>query len=146
MRKTKKAARKSAGTRAPARPKSVQAMAMPTPAPGITRLPGSGVTRSRVVIHGGLVYAVATAPEKSDALYDQTRQALAFLNASLALANTDKTKLLQVTVYIADIANKDDMDRAWQEWADPANAPQRACVGVALEGQDLVEIVAIAAA
>ena len=37
------------------------------------------------------------------------------------------------------------MNRAWEEWVDFAHPPQRACIGVTLEGQDLVEIVAIAA-
>ena len=37
------------------------------------------------------------------------------------------------------------MNEAWLAWVDPANAPQRACLGVELEGQDLVEIVVVAA-
>jgi enamine deaminase RidA (YjgF/YER057c/UK114 family) len=37
------------------------------------------------------------------------------------------------------------MNRAWDEWVDMANPPQRACIGVALEGNDLVEILVIAA-
>ena len=36
-------------------------------------------------------------------------------------------------------------DRAWDEWVDRANPPQRACIGVALAGNDLVEILITAA-
>ncbi len=111
----------------------------------ITRIPGPGRPRSRTVVHDGLVFTVATAPVSSISLYDQTRQALAFLDESLAQAGTDKSRLLQVTVYIADMARKREMNRAWEEWVDFANPPQRACVGVTLEGDDLVELVAIAA-
>jgi enamine deaminase RidA (YjgF/YER057c/UK114 family) len=111
----------------------------------ITRFPGPGRPRSRVVVHGGFVFAVATAPVKSRSLYDQTVQSLAFLDESLALAGSSKSRILQATVYITDMAQKPQMNRAWEEWVDFDNPPQRACVGVALEGQDLVEIVVIAA-
>jgi enamine deaminase RidA (YjgF/YER057c/UK114 family) len=67
------------------------------------------------------------------------------LDRALADAGTDKSKLLSATVYITDMARKQEMNSAWLEWVDPDNAPQRACIGVALDGQDLIEIVAVAA-
>ena len=111
----------------------------------ITRFPGPGRPRSRSVVYGGLVYTVATAPVKSPSLYEQTKQALAFLDESLAQAGTSKSRILQVTVYITDMTQKPEMNRAWEEWVDFSEPPQRACIGVTLEGQDLVEIVVIAA-
>jgi len=111
----------------------------------IVRLPGAGHPRSRVVIHAGLVFTVATAPMKTESLYDQTKQALVFLDESLARAGTNKSRIMQATVYITDMSRKAEMNRAWEEWVDFAQPPQRACVGVALEGSDLVEIVVIAA-
>jgi hypothetical protein len=36
-------------------------------------------------------------------------------------------------------------DRAWDEWVDRANLPLRACVGVALEKDDLVGPIVTAA-
>ena len=38
-----------------------------------------------------------------------------------------------------------EMNRAWDEWVDPANPPRRACIGATLEGKDLVEILVTAA-
>ena len=111
----------------------------------IARFPGPGRPRSRSVVHGGLVYTVATAPVKSASLYEQTKQALAFLDESLAQAGTAKARILQATVYITDMAQKPEMNRAWDEWVDYDQPPQRACIGVALEGADLVEIIVIAA-
>lgn len=111
----------------------------------ITRIPGPGRPRSRTVVHGGLVFTVATAPIKSASLYEQTQQTLAFLDESLAQAGSNKSHLLQVTVYITDMTRKPQMNRAWEEWVDFDNPPQRACIGATLEGDDLVEIVAIAA-
>ena len=111
----------------------------------IVRLPGSAPTRSRAVVHGGLVHAVAVSPDKTPSMADQTRQALAAIDRALADAGTDKSRILTATVFIADMARKSEMNRAWDEWILPRNAPLRACLGVALEGQDLVEILVTAA-
>jgi enamine deaminase RidA (YjgF/YER057c/UK114 family) len=111
----------------------------------IQRFAGKIPSRSRAVAHDGLVYTVATAAEKSPSLYEQTRQALAAIDKNLADAGSNKSRILRATVYITDMSKKSDMNRAWDEWVDMANPPQRACIGVALEGTDLVEILVIAA-
>ena len=111
----------------------------------IQRFAGKVPTRSRAVAHHGLVYTVATAAQKSPSLYEQTRQALAAIDKTLADAGSDKSHILRATVYITDMAKKSEMNRAWDEWVDMANPPQRACIGVVLEGDDLVEILVIAA-
>jgi enamine deaminase RidA (YjgF/YER057c/UK114 family) len=111
----------------------------------IQRFAGKIPSRSRAVAHDGLVYTVATAAEKSPSLYEQTRQALAAIDKNLADAGSNKSRILRATVYITDMSKKSDMNRARDEWVDMANPPQRACIGVALEGDDLVEILVIAA-
>jgi enamine deaminase RidA (YjgF/YER057c/UK114 family) len=111
----------------------------------IKRFPGSVPTRCKAVVHNGLVYTVATAPNKSDPLYEQTREALAAIDRNLAEAGSNKSRILRATVYITDMSRKGEMNRAWDEWVDKANPPQRACIGVALEDKDLVEILVIAA-
>ena len=111
----------------------------------IKRIAGASPTRSRAVVHEGRVFTVATAKDKSPSLYAQTRDALAVLDRNLADAGTSKSKVLSATVYITDMSQKAEMNRAWDEWVDRANPPQRACVQVGLEGQDLVEIVVTAA-
>jgi enamine deaminase RidA (YjgF/YER057c/UK114 family) len=63
----------------------------------------------------------------------------------VALAGTDKSRILSAIVYIADIARKEEMNRAWDEWVDSAQPPMRACLGVDLEPPHLVEIVVTAA-
>jgi enamine deaminase RidA (YjgF/YER057c/UK114 family) len=111
----------------------------------IKRLSGSVATRSRAVIANGIVNAVAVSPDKTPSLYEQTKRALAAIDKSLADAGTDKTRVLTATVYITDMARKEEMNRAWDEWVARGNPPMRACIGVALEGQDLVEILVTAA-
>jgi enamine deaminase RidA (YjgF/YER057c/UK114 family) len=111
----------------------------------IVRFPGGTRLRNNLVSHAGLIFSVATSSKKSASLYEQTKLALEFLDENLSRAGASKSTILQATVYITDISRKEDMNRAWNEWVDRENAPQRACVGVALEGDDLVEIVVIAA-
>jgi enamine deaminase RidA (YjgF/YER057c/UK114 family) len=111
----------------------------------IKRTTGSVTTRAKTVVHNGLVYTVATAPNKSAPLYEQTREALATIDRNLAEAGSSKSRILTATVYITDMGRKPEMNRAWDEWVDPANPPRRACIGATLEGQDLVEILITAA-
>ena len=111
----------------------------------ITRLPGKRPTRCRAVIHGDLVFAVAVAGEKLASMYEQTRLALADADATLAEAGTDKSRILSAMVYVADMQRKEEMNKAWDEWADRENPPMRACVGATLADKSLVEIVFTAA-
>lgn len=102
-------------------------------------------TRGRIVIHGGVLTTVATANEKSPSVYAQARDALAIIDRNLAEAGTDKSRIITVWVYIANIADKPEFNRAWDEWVDRGNLPVRACLGVDLEDADLVELVVTAA-
>ncbi|KIC49287.1 hypothetical protein RA29_15635 [Tateyamaria sp. ANG-S1] len=104
--------------------------------------------RSLAVAHGGLVYAVAYDPDAAQGIAAQTTNALAFLNDRLAEAGSDKSRLLQVTIYLQDMTMKREMDVVWTEWiGPPENWPQRACMGADIgdNGTTLIEIVAIAA-
>ncbi len=111
----------------------------------ITRFSGLTPTRSRAVIHDGLVFTVAVSPDPDPTFYEQTRKALKRIDESLAMSGTNKSRILSAIVYIADIARKEEMNRAWDEWVDRANPPMRACIGVDLEYPHLVEIVITAA-
>jgi enamine deaminase RidA (YjgF/YER057c/UK114 family) len=115
------------------------------PAAGARHDPGLRPTHSRAVIHGGLVFTVAVSPDGDPTFYEQTRKALRRIDESLAMSGTDKSRILSAIVYIADISRKVEMNRAWDEWVDPANPPMRACRGVNLEPPHLVEIVVTAA-
>ena len=111
----------------------------------IQRFAGLTPTRSRAVVHDGLVFTVAVTPDPAPpGLYEQTQNALKRIDESLKMSGTDKSRILKAIVYIADITRKEDMNRAWDEWVDRKNPPMRACLGVALEPPHLVEIVVTA--
>jgi enamine deaminase RidA (YjgF/YER057c/UK114 family) len=115
--------------------------------PPITRIGPSrySPTRSRAVIHNGVATTVATATSKAPSLYEQARDALANVDRQLAEAGTDKSRILTVMAFVTVIGDKPELNRAWDAWVDRANLPLRACVGAALEGDDLVEFVVTAA-
>ena len=111
----------------------------------IRRYPGKAVGRSESVEHNGIVYTAVIASDLSADFRDQTRQSLEQLDENLASAGTDRTRLLSVTVYITDMSRKPILNEVWDVWIGPDHWPQRACVEVKLEGDTLVEIVAIVA-
>ena len=101
----------------------------------------------RVVEHNGTVYiAGTTADDVSVGMRGQTEQILAKFDTFLAAAGTDKSRLLSVTIFITDFAQKPEMDVAWKAWLSPASFPTRATVGVSnLGARTLIEMTAIAA-
>ena len=108
-------------------------------------VPGAYPTRCRGVVHNGIVSMFAISTKKSSSLYEQTKSALAQVDANLAEVGTIKGRILHSFSLITDMAQKDEMNRAWDEWADRANPPMRACVACGLTGDSLVEIVLTAA-
>ncbi|RDE18413.1 RidA family protein [Motiliproteus coralliicola] len=108
----------------------------------IERVRGQYIGRNRSSAYKDLVWTVATASDTSLPMEGQTRLALQTIDSNLAELGSDKTRIVSAQVYIADMAAKSEMDRVWKTWIgeDPDHWPQRACLGVALEGETLVEI------
>ncbi len=107
-----------------------------------------GLRMSQAVIHNGIVYVAgqvaADAPGAS--VKDQTRNILERTDKLLAAAGTDKTKLLQATIWLADMRTFDDMNSVWDKWIAPGATPARATVEAKLAGPGYtVEIAFIAA-
>lgn len=108
----------------------------------IERLRGSARGRNRASAYKDLVWAVATANDVSQGIAEQTRQTLATIEKNLAAMGADKHRMVSAQVYLANIADKAAMDAVWCAWLgdDPQHWPQRACLGVALEGGALIEV------
>lgn len=107
----------------------------------------SGPVHSRVVEYGGLVYVAGTTADQRDAgCKAQTEEILRKIDDYLAKGGSNKSRLLQATVWLTDIRDKEAMDSAWKAWVDPDNKPARACVESRLGTPDtLVEIMVVAA-
>jgi len=102
---------------------------------------------SQAVVHGDTVYlAGQVAGDPSAGTKGQTEQVLKKIEALLASAGSDKSKLLSATVWLANMGTYDEMNAAWDAWVDPANTPARATVEARLASPKyLVEIAVVAA-
>lgn len=89
-----------------------------------------GTTRrySDAVAFGATVHLVEVAQSLGADIATQTREVLASIERTLILAGSDKSRLLQVTIYLADIADIGAMNAIWDDWVPPDCAPARACV------------------
>ena len=106
----------------------------------------AGPRMSEACIHGGLVYLAGQVPEDTTAdIEGQTRQVLAAIDALLAQAGSDKTRILRAQIFLADIADFAGMNRAWDAWVVPGQGPARATVEARLARPEWkVEIVVTA--
>jgi enamine deaminase RidA (YjgF/YER057c/UK114 family) len=108
----------------------------------------TGPRMSKAVIHGDTVYLagiVADSP-KGKSVAEQSKNILSQIDGFLALAGTDKTKLLSANIWITDMANFAEMNSVWDSWVSPGNTPARATVEAKLASPDYkVEIMVVAA-
>lgn len=111
----------------------------------ITRI---GVTRrwSDAVVHGGVAYFVEVPDDPTQNARDQIRQVLDQVTARLRQVGSDRTRLLQVLIYLPDRADLPTFNALWDAWVPEGHAPSRACVHVPLAApQYRVELVITAA-
>jgi enamine deaminase RidA (YjgF/YER057c/UK114 family) len=103
---------------------------------------------SKAVVHGNTVYLAGQVAEKAagKSVSEQTREILAGIDSLLKEAGSDKSKLLSVNIWLADIKTFAEMNEVWDSWVAPGNPPARATVEAKLAApQFTVEIAAIAA-
>jgi enamine deaminase RidA (YjgF/YER057c/UK114 family) len=76
----------------------------------------------------------------------QTRTILAEIGRLLALAGTDKTRILMAQIWLADISTFAQMNAVWDAWVPQGHTPARATGESKLAGPEyLVEIIVTAA-
>lgn len=107
-----------------------------------------GPRMSKAVVHGDTVYLAGqvadTAVGKS--VTEQTTEILSIIDALLAEAGTDKTKMLMVNIWLADMSTFAEMNAVWDGWVPAGNTPGRATVEAKLATpKHTVEIAVIAA-
>ncbi|WP_018181054.1 Rid family hydrolase [Kaistia granuli] len=96
--------------------------------------------------HDGVVHVAGQVGPAGTDILTQTRGALAEIDRVLALSGTDKSRLLSVTIWLADIGDFDAMNSVWDAWVDPANTPARATGQIPLANPAYtIEITAVAA-
>jgi enamine deaminase RidA (YjgF/YER057c/UK114 family) len=106
-----------------------------------------GARLSETAIHNGTVYlAGQIAEDTTQDIAGQMREVLGHIDRLLEEAESDKSLLLNVQIFISDIANFDAMNAVWDGWVAKGNTPPRATVEAKLANPAcLVEVVVIAA-
>jgi enamine deaminase RidA (YjgF/YER057c/UK114 family) len=112
----------------------------------ITRY-GSNRRTSQAVVDGNTIYLAGQIANnvKGTSIEVQTTEALANIELLLTDCGSNKSKILRITVYLADRADFDGMNAAWTEWVDGDNPPARATTQAVLLDPDWrIEMVATA--
>jgi enamine deaminase RidA (YjgF/YER057c/UK114 family) len=106
-----------------------------------------GPRLSEVAIHNGVVYlAGQVADDSSLDITGQTQQVLAAIDRLLAEAGSDKTLVLQATIFLKTLADFPGMNAVWDRWVVHGHTPPRATVEAKLAKPEyLVEVKIIAA-
>ncbi len=106
---------------------------------------GSSHRWADVVVHRGVAHWVEVAEDASLDARGQIAQVLAQIDTTLASIRSDRTRLLQVLVYIADHSDTATLNDLWDAWVPAGHPPVRAVVQVGLGGSCRVEMVLTAA-
>ena len=88
-----------------------------------------GARLSQAVIAGDWIFlAGQVARDPSQPVADQTSQVLAEVDRLLAAAGSSRSRLVSVTIYLADMADFAAMNSVWDAWVPPDAKPARATV------------------
>ena len=84
---------------------------------------------SRVVVHNGFAFIAGTGPDTPTAsVEEQTREVLQKMDGYLAMANSDKGRLLSATIWLKDLKDLPAVNSVWDAWVPEGRAPARSCV------------------
>ncbi len=101
---------------------------------------------SKAVEANGFVFLSGVVPtELAGSIKPQTQSVLAEIDRLLALAGSDKSKIVSAVIWVPDIALRAEMNEVWVAWTGGQNLPARACVEAKLANPNiLVEIMVTA--
>ena len=102
---------------------------------------------SQIVIHGDTVYLAGQVANDSNAdITVQTQQVLQKIDALLAEAGSDKSKILSAQIWLTSMGHFAQMNEVWDAWIPEGHAPGRACIEARLASPDLLVEIGIIAA
>jgi enamine deaminase RidA (YjgF/YER057c/UK114 family) len=106
----------------------------------------AGPRMSQAVIHGNTVYLAGQVGSPGKSVTEQTKAVLASVERLLKEAGSDKSKILQAIIWLADMADFAEMNAVWDQWVDAPNTPARATGEARLAAPEYrVEIIITAA-
>ncbi len=84
-----------------------------------------GPRMSKAVVHGNTAYLCGICFDGVD-ITDQTKKVLAEIDRLLAEVGSDKSKILQATIWLADMGDFAAMNSVWESWVTAGATPTRA--------------------
>ncbi len=107
---------------------------------------GIGPRMSQAAVYGGLVWLTGQCGTAGDGIAAQTAESLAKIDRLLAEAGSDKTRILNTTIWLANMDDYDEMNAVWDAWAPEGCTSTRACGESRLGGVGYgIEIICVAA-
>ena len=105
-----------------------------------------GPRMSDIVIHNNTIYLAGQVGTPGGNVATQTKEILATIDELLAKAGSDKTKILQAIIWLADMSTFAEMNSVWDGWVPQGNTPARATGEARLAAPEYkVEIIITAA-
>ncbi len=105
-----------------------------------------GTRMSQAVIHGDTIYLAGQVGAPGASFAEQTEAICQKIDVLLEKAGSNKSNMLQATIWLSDMSGFAEMNAVWDAWIDPANPPTRACGESKLATPDFkVEIIIVAA-
>ena len=101
---------------------------------------------SQIVEHGDTIYLAGQVGTAGASVAQQTQDCLDQIDTLLAEVGSNKTRILQAIIWLADMDDFAEMNGVWDAWAPQGHVPARACGEAKLAKPDFtVEIIVTAA-
>lgn len=101
---------------------------------------------SKIVKHNGTVYLTGQVGGTEGEITVQTKECLSRIEKLLIEAGSSTKDMLQVEIWLADMADFSEMNLVWNAWVPDGHAPARACGEAKLAIPELkVEVIVTAA-
>ena len=106
----------------------------------------TGKRMSQIVIHNETVYLAGQVGTPGEEIREQTITCLEKVELLLNEAGSDKTRILQATIWLSNMQDFEKMNEVWDAWIGRGNEPARACGESKLATPEYkVEVIVIAA-
>ncbi|PVA11591.1 hypothetical protein DC366_01070 [Pelagivirga sediminicola] len=106
----------------------------------------TGPRMSQIVTHNDTIYLAGQVGTAGESVTEQTKTCLANIDKLLAEAGSDKTRILQTIIWMADMKDFAEMNAVWDAWVPEGHTPARAAGEAKLATHEyLVEFIVTAA-
>lgn len=107
----------------------------------------TGPRMSQAVVHNGTIYLAGQVGAPGESVTAQTQAIVKNIDDLLSRCGSNKTKILQATIWLASMDDFAEMNAVWDAWVPAGHTPARAAGESKLATPDYkVEIIIVAAA